>query len=157
MSVGTLKKRQGLCPAPHPWSLARWMPLQKQCEPRLGANNDRLLRSRESPEFRTASLYISHYTPSLSDFVGFIAWIPVPTTKKELNEKRGNPALRRSWCFGRSDRTKIRLPTGWVTQTFLTTAILKRRGRPPIICNSSIILLRSIFHDQRCPFRLDLV
>lgn len=138
--VRRLKRSYGPFLAPPPLSLGRWMPLQKQCEPRPAASNAPVPGLWESP-----SLYIPHRTPSFSSFVGFIAWILVSTTKKELDEKGGDAALPRLWYFGRSDRTNIRLPTGLVTQTFLITTILKRRRRPPIICNSNFILLRCKF------------
>ena len=62
VSVRPLKRCYGLFFAPLPWSLGWWMPLQKQCDPRLGASNARPLRSRESPGSR--QLHFTYLTAS---------------------------------------------------------------------------------------------
>ena len=82
LSARPLKRCHGLFFAPHPWSLAWWMPLQKQCEPRLGASNARFLRSRETPESRQLhSTYLTAPHPFL------ISSILLPGTSFRLRRK----------------------------------------------------------------------
>ena len=81
-SVKPLERCNGLFLAPHPWSLARWMPLKKQCEPRFGASNARVLRSRESLGSRQL-----HFTYLIAPYPFLVPSVSSPGSWFQLRRK----------------------------------------------------------------------